>query len=254
MISRSELARRASNLNVQLSHVLRDYVLNHVLCSIGEHFGELTFRGGTALARIYWPDFRLSEDLDFIAEQGIDGFENRLREATRAAGARAGIDLNLNFTINRDGWSRSMVDSEFGNLQLDVNFGERAYLPAEEKLINAPYSDLGSLKFQIPTLALGEILGNKWFMLDDRDEPRDLFDLWSATSRFAVPFEEIAVGHLAKYGYLPDERNLRTAQKLPKLWEHRLAHQVFPPPDFESVLAELKTAFEEWRTSSDTTI
>jgi predicted nucleotidyltransferase component of viral defense system len=137
---------------------------------------------------------------------------------------------------------------------LDVNFGERAYLPAEERAINAPYSDLQRVQVPVRTLALGEILGNKWYMLDDRDEPRDLYDLWSATTRFAVPFEEIALGHLAKYGYLPDERNLRTAQKLSKLWEQRLAHQVFPLPDFDEVLAELSTAFEESRASLGTAI
>jgi predicted nucleotidyltransferase component of viral defense system len=84
MIDRNEIRRRARRLGVTVDHIERDYVLNHVLAAISADPAELIFRGGTALARVYWPDFRLSEDLDFItmgdqaaAHQVIEPFEMR---------------------------------------------------------------------------------------------------------------------------------------------------------------------------------
>lgn len=251
MISRSELKRRASKLNLQERHVVQDYVLNHVLCGIAENIEELTFRGGTALARIYWPDFRLSEDLDFIAEYGIEDLEARLRKSVGVASVRIDRSLVLSFTGQRDGRWRSKVVSEFGDLLLDINLGERPSLLAQPEPIDTPYSDLQGTQHRIRCLALGEILGNKWFMLDDRREPRDLYDLWAATSRFHVPFEAIAHGHKAKYGYPPIGQNLQSAMRLSGLWEERLAHQLGSLPPFQSVVDDVQLAFDAWQQSSD---
>lgn len=68
MIDSRAFSRRARDLGIREGHVRSDYVLNHMLAGISETFNELHFRGGTALARVYWPDFRISEDLDFIVE------------------------------------------------------------------------------------------------------------------------------------------------------------------------------------------
>lgn len=251
MISRSELRRRASRLDLQETHVVQDYVLNHVLCGIAEDFEELTFRGGTALARIYWPDFRLSEDLDFIAEHGIEDLEARLRKSVGGASSRIDRSLKLNFTGQRGGWSRSIVVSEFGDLLLDINVGEHPRLVAQPEPIDTPYSDLQGTQHRIRCLALGEILGNKWFMLDDRMEPRDLYDLWAGISMFHVPFEKIAYGHRAKYGYPPIRENMQSALRLSGLWEERLAHQLPSLPPFQSVVDDVQSAFDDWQQSSD---
>lgn len=84
MITRAELNRRARRLGVQVGHIANDYVLCQVLVSITVEVPELIFRGGTALARAYWPDYRLSEDLDFVCAQRIDAFVSRLEAAAQA--------------------------------------------------------------------------------------------------------------------------------------------------------------------------
>jgi predicted nucleotidyltransferase component of viral defense system len=68
MIRDIEVRNRARRLGVDAGLIRKDHVLNHVLAGIAADPGDLVFRGGTALSRVYRPDFRISEDLDFITE------------------------------------------------------------------------------------------------------------------------------------------------------------------------------------------
>lgn len=65
-----------------------------------------------------------------------------------------------------------------------------------------------------------------------------------------IGFEQVAIGHEAKYGYLPIQQNLRSALRLTSLWEERLGHQVSPLPPFQDVLGNLGTTFNEWQESN----
>lgn len=227
-----------------------DYVLNHVLAAIAKTFPEFIFRGGTALARVYWPDFRLSEDLDFITDQLVADLGGRLDSAIQIASKRIERDLHLDFRNLKQGWSRSMVQSEFGELIIDVNVGESAQLETENHTIDSPYSDLDDAELHIRCLALAEILANKWYMLEDRREPRDLYDLWAGVVIFGVPFELIAEAHRAKYGFPPLHHSLGTARKLSDSWGTRLAHQVADLPPFGDVLRDVQKIFDAWAQSS----
>jgi predicted nucleotidyltransferase component of viral defense system len=246
MIDRKEIRRRAGRLGLDQRHVRNDYVLNHVLAAIAEQSSGLIFRGGTALARVYWPDYRLSEDLDFISVQRVE-VGSFLKTATKLASQRTGLDLNVKLGKPSDGWMRSLVFWNDGTLLVDVNMDETAYLPATTRSLNLPYRDLGGAEREIEVVELAEILGNKWHMLgeDDRREPRDLFDVWVALQR-RVPFEEIARGHKAKYGFLPTVDSLRQTLALSRLWEERLGHQVADLPAFAEVQAAVSSAFQEW--------
>jgi predicted nucleotidyltransferase component of viral defense system len=68
MIRDVEIRDRARRLGVDIELIRKDHILNHVLAAVAEMANDIAFRGGTALARIYWPDFRISEDLDFLIE------------------------------------------------------------------------------------------------------------------------------------------------------------------------------------------
>lgn len=96
-----------------------------------------------------------------------------------------------------------------------------------------PYSDLGGGGVRIQTLDLAEILGNKWFMLDDRTEPRDLFDLWAGLTRFGVTFDQVARGHKASFGWNPNGGALESVKRMRDLWNVRLEHQLTDLPAFD---------------------
>jgi predicted nucleotidyltransferase component of viral defense system len=202
MIDVAEVVARARKLGLDREHVERDHLMCCFLAAIADGGSPLVFRGGTALARAYWPDFRLSEDLDFISGSSAAQVQASLERAVAVAARVAGIDLVLDFGRPKGGWSRSYVRFDQASILIDVNLGEEAYLAVEDCVIDLPYSDLRDSERKLPVVALAEILGNKWFMLgdDDRREPRDLYDVWAGLIRFDVPFSELARGHRAKYG------------------------------------------------------
>jgi predicted nucleotidyltransferase component of viral defense system len=248
MIDAAEIAKRAIDLGVAREHIERDYMMSCVLASIADGGSGIVFRGGTALARVYWPDFRLSEDLDFISSESPALVEEALRRAVTSASRLASLDLELEFGGAKGGWSRSFVRSSTGEIIIDVNFNDQAYLPPTNRDLNLPYSDLQGHEHTIHVIALAEILGNKWFMLDenDRQEPRDLYDVWVALVQFQVPFAELARGHRAKYGFLPLHQQFKTAKRLHKLWETRLSHQLRHLPKFGEAYSDVEGQFEAW--------
>jgi predicted nucleotidyltransferase component of viral defense system len=68
MIKPGEINQFANVLGVRDTQIEKDYVIGWVLKGISnsgflkEH---LIFKGGTALRKIYFHDYRLSEDIDF---------------------------------------------------------------------------------------------------------------------------------------------------------------------------------------------
>ena len=247
MIDRAELRARARRIGLDESHVENDYVLCHLLVAICKSIPELVFRGGTALARIYWPDYRLSEDLDFTSPGPVTDLEGRLENAVGVARERTTLNLKLTYGSPQDSWSRSMVQWADHELILDVNMDETVALGSSEEKADLPYRDLQELKAIIPVFSLSEILGNKWFMLNDRTEPRDLFDVWSGLINFGVEFEAIESGHQARYGNAPNRGSLYNAERLEGPWETRLAHQLADLPPFKKVYADVKGQFDEWQ-------
>jgi predicted nucleotidyltransferase component of viral defense system len=207
----------------------------------------LVFRGGTALARIYWPDYRLSEDLDFTSEGPIPDLQARLEKTVQLVSERTTLDLELSYGAPQSGWSRSILRWGNHELLVDINMDVTSALGSSDERADLPYKDLQGSETLIPVLSLAEILGNKWYMLDDRREPRDLFDVWSGLIQFDVEFEEIERGHRAKYGFAPSSGSLYSAKRLEGPWKMRLAHQLADLPSFDEVYRGVKGAFEEWQ-------
>jgi predicted nucleotidyltransferase component of viral defense system len=244
MMDLNEIRRRARLLGIDQRHVEGDYVLNHLLAALAEQARGVILRGGTALARIYWPDFRLSEDIDLIAEGSID--TEFLQGVVGIAIKTTGLPLRIEIGNFRDGRSRSLVRWGKSELLIDISANEHAFMPPVDGLLALPYRDLRSAPRRMLTMAHTEILGNKWFMLSDRREPRDLYDIWAGLQR-DVAFEEIAAGHQATYAFRPTSASLSSARALKPLWEGRLAHQIGNLPAFDEVHQAVSDAFESWR-------
>ena len=78
-------------MGVQWDVLERDYLLSWILAGIGEVPAlrdTLVFKGGTALKKCYFGDYRFSEDLDFSGLEDVptgDSLEAAVREAGEAA-------------------------------------------------------------------------------------------------------------------------------------------------------------------------
>ncbi|EKD44166.1 MAG: hypothetical protein ACD_71C00222G0025 [uncultured bacterium (gcode 4)] len=49
----------------------KDFLLTLILIKFGEKYPDLVFKGGTCLNKVYFPYFRLSEDLDFVLNMNV---------------------------------------------------------------------------------------------------------------------------------------------------------------------------------------
>ena len=68
MIKPGEIQQKARELGVRDQQIEKDYVLSWILKGIVQHeelSNSIVFKGGTVLKKIYFEDYRFSEDLDF---------------------------------------------------------------------------------------------------------------------------------------------------------------------------------------------
>ncbi|MEY3855260.1 MAG: hypothetical protein RIS68_1274 [Bacteroidota bacterium] len=71
MISAREIQSRANQLGVRDLQIEKDYVISWVLYALANHpslHSLLIFKGGTVLKKVYYREYRFSEDLDFTCQ------------------------------------------------------------------------------------------------------------------------------------------------------------------------------------------
>ena len=105
------LRAEARRLGVGVEVLLKDYAIGHVLGAIAaepELANTLVFKGGTALKKLYFGDYRFSEDLDFTAA----GFPDLLGRkcAVRAVAFDSPADFFPEALVDatRETWVRSL--------------------------------------------------------------------------------------------------------------------------------------------------
>ena len=101
---RTRLEDIRRRLGIRWEVLERDYLLSWVLAGIDavpELRRTLVFKGGTALKKCYFGDYRFSEDLDFSGREGVptgDAMEGLMRRACEAAqqmlGEYAAVELH----------------------------------------------------------------------------------------------------------------------------------------------------------------
>src|SRR5665647_2151398 len=68
MIKPGEIQQKAREVGVRDQQIEKDYVLSWILKGIAQHdqlSKSIVFKGGTVLKKVYFEDYRFSEDLDF---------------------------------------------------------------------------------------------------------------------------------------------------------------------------------------------
>lgn len=89
MISYYQIQRLASKRRIPENVIEKDYFIELLLSYLGRNnlFRKMViFRGGTSLKKMYFPDYRFSEDLDFVIsdDESLDSMnaviENILKE------------------------------------------------------------------------------------------------------------------------------------------------------------------------------
>ena len=258
MISTAEVAKLAHRLGVGDRVIEKDYVLSWLLIAIAESDLQswLAFKGGTALKRAYYPDYRFSEDLDFTlcVDLSHDDLVNAFGTLFPWLGRRANLTLTLRSAEQSIFESTTLFFNYVGplrarlgtrRLKVDITRGELLLYPLSERSLQAPYSDYPT-GVTLPTYTLEEILTEKLCALLGRTEPRDLYDVYWLFEWGDVNLSFLPANFAAKCqhkGQDPTQLGevLRgKAGTFDKLWASRLAVQVTDLPHLNEVLRAVR--------------
>jgi predicted nucleotidyltransferase component of viral defense system len=277
---RDRLRREAQRQDVPLDVIEKDFALGHVLASVFRDSvlsDALVFKGGTALKKAYFGDYRFSVDLDFTAVGGPRGDDlsrqvqtvaaetsRRLVEqgpffvgASRAPeqqghpGGQEAFRVQVQFP-----WERSPQCS----IKLEITMDEPLMLPVERRVLLHAYDE--ELEATLRCYSLEEIVAEKLRTLRQAEKrleqgrwprncARDYYDLWYLLTR---PGRQVDLE--AAVRILPAKCKVRevvfqspddfftdgVVAEAARQWDSSLATLVRPLLPFESVIDELRGA------------
>jgi predicted nucleotidyltransferase component of viral defense system len=259
---------RAGGRRVSEAVLERDYCLAWLLVGLSRSSlrETLVFKGGTALKRCYFGDYRFSEDLDFtlieptLLDAILAGLEAVYAEVQRASGivvrfVRADRKSHQNshtFYLSYDGPLPAASPKE---VKLDVTIREQLVRPVEERAVLRGYEEYSDLPEDAPVrvYALEEIAVEKLVALTDkaRNEPRDLYDLWHLTSEGLIDFATLIPEIEAKLAFRGRRRDVMTAElatkeaRYKKLWALRLGRQMATLPPFDDAFRAVRHSLRD---------
>lgn len=248
MIDRRELLAQARARGLPLAMVEKDYVLGWALFALSR-LPELAFKGGTALAKVYFPGtWRLSEDLDFVAAPTDWGaVRERIPVALGEATQHSGIDLVIKSCHANPHYLQFKVQytGPLGKNWFKIDVTPEPPIAQVHSLpLSASYSDYPS--FRVAVESLEEMLAQKLRALVERKKVRDYYDVWRMcrldVDRKAVPelFARKLSVKRTKWSGLSDIFPPNIAEVLEGYWENELGRLVDPVPEMETVLCELR--------------
>lgn len=247
----------------------RDYCLAWFLVALSrvplrERFA---FKGGTAIKRCYFGDYRFSEDLDFTlaTETSFETIRKELDavfvEARRATGAlfrfarqdRRTHENSHTFYLGLEGPLPAHLGGR--EVKVDVTIRERLVFPLEERPVLPGYKEYTDLPdgAKIRVYSLDEIATEKVVALMDRarNEPRDLYDLWHLVTGRHVDLGDLVEAVEQKLDFrgkkLDEVRGefLVKEARYKKLWGPRLSGQMVELPEFSQVYRSVRRALRQ---------
>lgn len=244
----------------------RDYCLAWFLAMMAQSLLKpiLAFKGGTALKRCYFENYRFSEDLDFTLLQPVDleeilrDLETLYDETRNASGIAFALDR-----LDRHGHANSHtfylrytgpLPGE-NSVKVDITIAEHITRPCEERIVLRSYVEFEDVPEgrTITSYPLAEIAIEKIVALTDaaRTEPRDLYDLWYLTTEGGVDLLLLHDGIMEKLRFRDKPfAGIRSAvaakeARLRALWTARLQRQMSILPEFDGVFRSVRQKLRE---------
>jgi len=262
MITQREISQVAFQLGMSDKVIEKDYVLTWMLLALAdsELADIVVFKGGTALKKIYFPDYRYSEDLDFTVvretspEALLDLLQKTLDNLAKDQAFQFAIPPerierrtdSLTAYVNFVGPLQARLDGR--DIKVDFTLSEKLVFPIKAMAVHSGYSDM--INRTIAAYSLEEILIEKLCAIIGRTEPRDIYDAHFLCGMKDIDFYRIADAFRGKAefkGVDPSRLNNVLERKkltLARMWDTRLRHQIKDLPHIEEVLRELKRSFK----------
>lgn len=278
MIPQSQISKLSNRLlqkqggrRIPESVLERDYCIAWFLIGLSQVpslRNKLIFKGGTALRRCHFPEYRFSADLDFTLLKPIS-FE----QIKRDLGSVYDIvkqAANITFRFSRHDLTPHQNSHTFylhyegplpvtttaKEIKVDITISERVFYPPEELEVLRScdeFTDFPSGK-KILVYSLLEIAAEKTLALLDpaRTEPRDLYDLWYLTDQKnaivlsdCLPAIHAKLTHRSKKLDAVRGEFSKKEARLKKTWDSRLAAQMASLPKFDQVYRTVKRVLRQ---------
>lgn len=202
MISIGEVRRIAGALGLEPRVIDHDYALGCYLCFLGTQptvQKKWLFKGGTALRKFYFEEYRFSEDLDFTVLDiiSVENVHNVLRSANIAMQDAIGIrtdEREIVVDIIEDDYGKESYEARiyyFGpwnyggsprSIRIHTNRDESLVFPTNMLSVFHQYSDREELPpATIQVYCLEEMMAEKLRAFSGQRKqaiPHDIFDLY----------------------------------------------------------------------------
>jgi uncharacterized protein len=244
----------------------RDYCLAWFLVGLSQsRLGDLLiFKGGTALKRCHFGDYRISEDLDFTLARQAEfseirqGLDEVYELAAQASGIRFSFDaedrqMHVNSHTFYLRYQGPLPPSS--TVKVDITISELLLFPVEQLPVLRTYPEFEDLPEdrRISVYSLNEIATEKIVALQDRarNEPRDLYDLWFLTTQAGVEIGHLTGAIREKLHFRGkdiagvEDRIMAKEARLKALWDGRLGHQIETLPQYEEVFRTVRRALRQ---------
>lgn len=258
MIRPGEIQNKAREFGVRDQQIEKDYILSWILNGVSQHptlSNKLVFKGGTVLKKVYFEDYRFSEDLDFtlldntisneqLFECFAEVFEFILEEANiplELIDNNEHEDGGINFYISYVGPLGGVGSNK--KVKVDISKSENLVFEPVTNTVFLGYTD--QEKHQLLCYSLEEILVEKLRSIMQRMQARDFYDIWYLLEVHGMD----ADFYINEFKTKCESKNVNPAdfhtkleQRLPQYrgrWEKSMADQIQDLPDFETVLREV---------------
>lgn len=288
---RTRLAEARRRLGVQWDVLERDYLLSWILAGIGEVPAlrdALVFKGGTALKKCYFGDYRFSHDLDFSSFDDApagDLLEVSVREAGEVAAQLldeyAPVEISCERYLERDPHPRGQEAFTIRarlpwqsrpqiRVMLEITVDEPVLWPVAKRPILHDYEE--PMDTSLLVYSLEETVAEKLRAIIQqadllarrgwsRSRARDYYDLWRVLgayrdrmdfSGFASRLHAKCAARSVKFEGPDDFFRGRMLIEVERTWNHSLGLLVADLPTFETVIEGLRPEVATLLTLDDT--
>lgn len=259
MIKPGEIQQKARAVGVRDQQMEKDYILSWILKGIAQQeqlSKVIAFKGGTVLKKIYFEDYRFSEDLDFTLldnaitnEQIFTWFRESFEYIRDEANTTLEIidnneheDGGINFYISYVGPLGGQGNNK--KVKVDISRSEKLQFEPVLKSVFIHYSDLE--EHELLCYPLEEVLVEKLRSVMQRMQARDFYDLWYLLEQHGmdVGFCKSEFESKCKSkGLNPSDFPKKLTERLPQYkgrWQSSMSEQIKNLPDFDQVEREVQ--------------
>ena len=174
------IQKLAAKEKVPIGTIEKDYAVTSILSLISQFpkIDKMVFKGGTALKKVHFSDFRFSEDIDFTCLEDVseelysllDSKKDSLDFTVTDIKKETTVGNSKKFTVKYNGFKNYP-----NNVRVDLSLREKIQNESSDLKVLHNYSKIPP--FSIPSMTVEEIMAEKVRAVIYSGAPRHLYDL-----------------------------------------------------------------------------